>query len=263
MCQASESALPEVADESHSALATRFQRSFKEKIEALCLNRSPLPADDTPTDLTKSPENVAGLVGSDVTLRCAGTDLIWEEYVSNPTGDAVAISSGDRVAKPNKYGLITEPTGTYDLTIKSIELKQGGRYKCKAFLDSTSFTYAQVITFSAFNPTCSSNTTNYFQAVAGDYVEYSCERKYKGNLTPKMKWTDLSTGEDVTAKDESSAGTVKFSIVVEMTPSHNGDRFTFQTYFDKPQSRYRFADNIPINNNAFNERFTLPKQTVY
>ena len=99
--------------------------------------------------------------------------------------------------------------------------------------------------------------------MAGDYVEYSCERKYKGNLTPKMKWTDLSTGEDVTAKDESSAGTVKFSIVVEMTPSHNGDRFTFQTYFDKPQSRYRFADNIPINNNAFNERFTLPKQTVY
>ena len=98
--------------------------------------------------LTKSPENVAGLVGSDVTLRCAGTDLIWEEFVSNPTGHAVAISSGDRVAKPNKYGLITEPTGTFDLTIKSIELKQGGRYNCKAFLDSTSFTYAQVITFS-------------------------------------------------------------------------------------------------------------------
>ena len=40
--------LPEVADESHSALATRFQRSFKEKIEALCYNRSPLPADDMP-----------------------------------------------------------------------------------------------------------------------------------------------------------------------------------------------------------------------
>ena len=40
--------LPEVADESHSALATRFQRSFKEKIEALCHNRSPLPADDMP-----------------------------------------------------------------------------------------------------------------------------------------------------------------------------------------------------------------------
>ena len=41
--------LPEMADESHSALATRFKRSYIEKIEALCHNRSPLPADDTPT----------------------------------------------------------------------------------------------------------------------------------------------------------------------------------------------------------------------
>ena len=42
-------ALPEVADESHSAVATRFQGSFKETIEALCHNRSPLLTDDTPT----------------------------------------------------------------------------------------------------------------------------------------------------------------------------------------------------------------------
>ena len=40
--------LPEVADESHSALAARFQRSFKEKIKVLCHNRSLLPADDMP-----------------------------------------------------------------------------------------------------------------------------------------------------------------------------------------------------------------------
>ena len=40
--------LPEMADESHSALATRLQRSFKEKMEALYHNRIPLPADDMP-----------------------------------------------------------------------------------------------------------------------------------------------------------------------------------------------------------------------
>ena len=98
--------------------------------------------------LTKSPENVAVLVGSNVILRCAGTDLIWEAYFSYQTIDAVPISSGARVSNPNKYGLTTEPTGTYDLIIKSIELKQGGRYTCKAFLDQTSYTSAQVITFS-------------------------------------------------------------------------------------------------------------------
>ena len=79
-----------------------------------------------------------------------------------------------------------------------------------------------------------------------------------------MKWKDLSSGEIGTAKDESGEGRVKFSIVVEMKPSHNGDSFTCQTYFDKPLSQDNYADNIPINNNAFNEeKFTLPKLNVY
>ncbi|KAK2153117.1 hypothetical protein NP493_2354g00023 [Ridgeia piscesae] len=212
--------------------------------------------------LTKSPENVAGLVGSNVTLRCAGSDLSWEEYVSDPSGDAMTMSFQATVVEPNKYDLITEPPGTYDLTIKSIQLTQGGRYRCKALKDVTSFTYAQVITFSALDPTCTSNTTNN-EAVEGQYIEYSCERKYQGNLTPKMKWRDLSSGEDVKAKDESSAGTVKFSFVVEMKPSHNGDSFTCQTYFDKPQSRYGVADNIPINNNAFSVLYTSQILNVY
>ena len=97
--------------------------------------------------LTKGPENVAVLVGSNVTLRCAGTDLAWEEYATDPTGGAVTIAFQAVVVEPKKYDLITEPTGTYDLTIKYIQLKQGGRYKCKALRDVLSYTYAQVITF--------------------------------------------------------------------------------------------------------------------
>ncbi|KAK2154981.1 hypothetical protein NP493_2116g00014 [Ridgeia piscesae] len=79
-----------------------------------------------------------------------------------------------------------------------------------------------------------------------------------------MQWRDLKgSGEALKSKDESSKGTVKFSIVVEIKPSHNGDCFTCQTYFDKPQSGHNYADNIPINNNAFNETFTFPKLSVY
>ena len=96
--------------------------------------------------LTKGPENVAVLVGSDVTLRCAGTRLSWEDYVTDP-GGLRAISNEADVYFPNEYNLITEPTGTYDLTIKSIQLKQGGRYRCKALLEP-SYIYVQVITFS-------------------------------------------------------------------------------------------------------------------
>ena len=98
--------------------------------------------------LTKGPENGAVLVGSNVTLRCAGTDLIWEESITNPTGPTVTITLGVHVSDSNKYGLITEPSGTFDLIMKSIELKQGGRYKCKAFGHANAYISAQVITFS-------------------------------------------------------------------------------------------------------------------
>ena len=96
--------------------------------------------------LTKSPENVAALVGSNVTLRCAGTSPSWNEFVSCPY--LVMISYLTYVIYPNEYDLLTEPTGTYDLTLKSIELKQGGLYSCKADVKPASCSYAQVITFS-------------------------------------------------------------------------------------------------------------------
>ena len=70
--------LPEVADESPSALATRFQRYFKDKTEVLCQNRSPLPADDTPTvvgahfDVFEhaSPSDVKKIVLASATKSC-------------------------------------------------------------------------------------------------------------------------------------------------------------------------------------------------
>ena len=98
--------------------------------------------------VTKGPENVAVLVGSNVTLRCAGTDLAWEEYVSDRAGGAATISHKTSLVHPDKYDLTTEPTGTYDLTIKSIQLNQGGLYRCKALRSVTSYIFCQVITFS-------------------------------------------------------------------------------------------------------------------
>ena len=96
--------------------------------------------------LTENPENVAGLVGSTVTLRCAGTTLQWEEYISKPwpTGSTL---TGPQSYFPNKYDLITTPAGTYNLKIKSLELGDGGAYMCKAILDPLSYTFAEVIVF--------------------------------------------------------------------------------------------------------------------
>ena len=98
--------------------------------------------------LTKGPENVAVLVGTNVTLRCAGYILGWDEYISVGGIEASAVSSEARVFLPNKYAVITEPNGTYDLIIKSAELKQGGRYRCKGLVNLASYVSAEVITFS-------------------------------------------------------------------------------------------------------------------
>ena len=87
------------------------------------------------------------LVGSDVTLRCSGTIVSWEEYYSDSHGGATTISNEATLYDPDLYNLITEPTGTYDLTIKSIKLEQGGLFRCKALTKATDGS-AYVITFS-------------------------------------------------------------------------------------------------------------------
>ena len=44
--------LPEGSDANHAALPTLFQRSFTDKVDALCRNRSQQPGDDMMTEVT-------------------------------------------------------------------------------------------------------------------------------------------------------------------------------------------------------------------
>ena len=96
--------------------------------------------------LTKIPDNTAGLVGSSITLQCAGTVLQWEAFATSPQ-EAKTISVEARNYKSNMYDLITMPAGTYNLTIKSLVLANGGGFQCKAINDVHSFAIAQVIVF--------------------------------------------------------------------------------------------------------------------
>jgi len=117
--------------------------------------------------------------------------------------------------------------------------------------------------FSESNPTCTSNTTTNSEAVEGEHITYCCEWKYQGNLTPNMKFWKQNRSAYLQATNESSVGTVKYSIVVEMKPSYNGESFICHTYFDKPPSKGPFADNVPIHQDAFNALYTFPPLCVY
>ena len=58
--------LPEGSDVTHAALATLFQRSFTDKVDALCLNRSQQPADDMTTEVTARLDFFVPALPSDV-----------------------------------------------------------------------------------------------------------------------------------------------------------------------------------------------------
>ena len=102
--------------------------------------------------LTTSPENVAGMVGSSVTLRCAGSGetsgeplLQWED--ASNRHHAIVISTLSTVVRPEKYELIITPTGRYDVVIKDLELRDGRKYRCKSLQDSSSYTFVEVVIF--------------------------------------------------------------------------------------------------------------------
>ena len=79
-----------------------------------------------------------------------------------------------------------------------------------------------------------------------------------------MKWKDLTSGAFLQAKNESSNDTIKYSLAVEMKTIHNQAYIIdCYTYFDQPPRQQYFADNIPINDLAFNKIYTLPMLNVY
>ena len=70
--------LPEGADTTHAALATRFQRSFTDKVDALCRKRSQQPSDDRANEATarlrvfepESPSDVKRIVMASAAKSC-------------------------------------------------------------------------------------------------------------------------------------------------------------------------------------------------
>ena len=100
--------------------------------------------------LTTQPSNVAAKVGKSVSLSCAadsGEVLKWDSYASNPTESQSIVYGSNWVLSQKKYELLTEPAGNYELTIKSVELTDAGKYSCKYNINSAISGSAEVIIF--------------------------------------------------------------------------------------------------------------------
>ena len=83
-------------------------------------------------DITKSPKNVAGVVGNNVTLYCTGRDLNWEEYNSNKGHPTKITGSRGEIYFPKEYGLTMTSTREYNLIIIFAKLRDGGEYRCSS-----------------------------------------------------------------------------------------------------------------------------------
>ena len=97
--------------------------------------------------LTERPENVVGVIGGSIELKCAGSLLRWEEYISNKASPLVLTQEARNYDEAN-YDLITTPTNTYNLIIKSAAFEHGGKYSCNAFRVPSVYASAEVIVFS-------------------------------------------------------------------------------------------------------------------
>ena len=91
-------------------------------------------------ELSQTPVNVVTKVGSSVTLTCAGTRLLWVEYITYPERAAAAtITSENDIRNTSRYGLNTDSDGKYELIIKSPVLSDGGRYRCSDKWDQEAY----------------------------------------------------------------------------------------------------------------------------
>ena len=99
-------------------------------------------------ELTWTPLNVVTKVGNSVTLTCAGTELSWVEYITNPgDSDSKTITFGTNITIKSTYDLNTDPDGKYELIIKSPVLLDCGRYRCKDKWNEANRGDAELIVF--------------------------------------------------------------------------------------------------------------------
>ncbi|ELU13498.1 hypothetical protein CAPTEDRAFT_185102, partial [Capitella teleta] len=93
-------------------------------------------------EIIEKPENTTVTVGSELTLTCEVSSpdkaiFMWKEFITNPIGEDIFVVQPDNYPEgelhdPSKY----EIRDTFDLHIKEVVTRDGGRYSCELFAGS-------------------------------------------------------------------------------------------------------------------------------
>ena len=106
--------------------------------------------------------------------------------------------------------------------------------------------------FAEADPICILNLTGI--SVEGEFIMFTCQVRYKGELPPVMEWFDPGSKiPDENIIDESIAGQLtKTSIVIVATPDKLQDVYRCETKFRAPDAPDEgYAGNAPAYTNAF------------
>jgi len=202
------------------------------------------------------PANDAVYAYTPTTFRCSATPgdrVLWVEYTTNPNGIILSDGADLIPGHPNfdRYQLDADvATGTYDLTITSTILGDGGLYECQ---DENSGTVrgAQLVVIEK-EPNCTSSwpPTNFVVENIRYTVECNIYYRASANIWPSTSWTGAGIFNQLASNQ---SDTVLSGMNFDAQKVQDAGYFRMTTFFT--ESGFGGEDNagnVPSFQNIYN-----------
>lgn len=204
-------------------------------------------------DPNRLPRNTAAVIGQNVTLTCgvlnAGVShsVQWTEFAYTSGGSLIS-DNLDILDHPqaDRYMIVSNQAGQYDLVILDVRMADGGSYLCKDAQANAALKrqHACALTVMAPAPNCTTTINEDGVVLDLSYQVNDCVLQYQGPMVPNMTWSGLGPFQQAsTATNHSVWNGMQFNVTRAMdTRAHQCTTF-FTGYFLPVDANY--ADNVP------------------